>query len=106
MRSNASDGLTDKDREIIRAALDAHPNVSRAVLFGSRAMGSFSRGSDIDLALEGDSLDQGELSRIASKLEDSRLPFKVDLLLTSITTYKPLLEHIREKGQVFFIKQS
>ena len=52
--------------ERIRAVLVRHPSVTRAVLFGSRAKGNFREGSDIDLALEGESLGERELADIRS----------------------------------------
>ncbi|UZK04729.1 nucleotidyltransferase domain-containing protein [Venatoribacter cucullus] len=47
-------GLSEREIALLRAALAAHPNVQRAVLYGSRAMGNYRTGSDIDLTLEGD----------------------------------------------------
>jgi predicted nucleotidyltransferase len=46
--------------------LGRHPNVRRAVLFGSRAKGNFREGSDIDLALEGEGCSQKERKRQGS----------------------------------------
>lgn len=96
------DGLTPADRQIICGTLARYPAVDRAVLFGSRAMGTFSRGSDIDLALEGEELDQGTLSRIAGELEDSRLPFKVDLLHRKASLAPEVEKHIRKYGRTFY----
>ena len=42
--------------------------VERAVLFGSRTLGSNSQTSDIDLALEGDRLNQTVVNKIAFAL--------------------------------------
>ena len=97
------DGLTRRDRDIIREILARYPEVRRATLFGSRAMGTFGRGSDIDLALEGPDLTTHTLARIATDLEDSDLPYKADLLLRDRDRRldPKLEEHIRRHGKPF-----
>lgn len=51
-----NDGLTDEDREGIQSVLATCPKVQKAILFGSRAMGTFRSASDVDIALEGEGL--------------------------------------------------
>lgn len=97
--SIGADGLTRHDRELIRDVLARYPEVRRVTLFGSRAMGTFGRGSDIDLALEGPDLDARTLTRIATELEDSDLPYKVDLLLRDEQLDPKLEAHIRRHGK-------
>lgn len=99
--SIGGDGLTRHDRDLIRDVLARYPEVRRVTLFGSRAMGTFGRGSDIDLALEGPDLDARTLTRIATELEDSDLPYKVDLLLRDDQLEPKLEAHIRRHGRPF-----
>lgn len=99
--SIGADGLTRHDRDLIRAVLARYPEVRWVTLFGSRAMGTFGRGSDIDLALEGPDLDSPTLTRIATELEDSDLPYKVDLLLRDDQLEPKLEAHIRRYGKLF-----
>ncbi len=47
-------GVTEASWNRLLQALDEAPEVSRALLFGSRALGRARRGSDIDLAVEGE----------------------------------------------------
>ncbi len=100
------DGLTRRDRDLIRDVLARYPEVRRVSLFGSRAMGTFGRGSDIDLALEGPDLDSPTLTRIATELEDSDLPYKVDLLLRDEHLEPKLEAHIRRYGKPIGWKQT
>ena len=100
------DGLTRRDRDLIRDVLARYPEVRRVTLFGSRAMGTFGRGSDIDLALEGRDLDSSTLTRIATELEDSDLPYKVDLLLRDEQLAPKLEAHIRRHGKPFGWEQT
>ena len=67
------------------------PEVEKAVLYGSRAKGTYRPGSDIDLTLCGGELNHTLLTQIVNKLDD--------LLLPSLT-YPALLDHIRRVGVV------
>ena len=51
-----TDGLKDVHREAIIATIAANDRVERAVLFGSRATGTNTVSSDVDIALFGDRL--------------------------------------------------
>lgn len=49
-----NDGLKVKHRELTCNVLEKHSKIERVALFGSRAMGTFTPTSDVDLALYGD----------------------------------------------------
>lgn len=85
-------------RERIVAVLRQFPQVSRAVLFGSRAKGTARPGADIDLALEGPDLDHATLARIEHAIDEQLLPVKVDLIHRGPHTKPELEEHIRRNG--------
>lgn len=53
---------------------------SSIYLFGSRARGDAEAMSDIDIAVESDRDLHRDFSEIRSELEESLLPFKVDLI--------------------------
>jgi predicted nucleotidyltransferase len=44
-------GLTERDRITIERIFKKYPEITQVHLFGSRAKGTFKRGSDIDLAI-------------------------------------------------------
>jgi len=50
-------------------------------LFGSRAMGRYQQGSDIDLCLEAPLLSHGDRLRLMAAVDDLLLPWRVDLVL-------------------------
>lgn len=93
------DGLTDNDHAILRQAIARYPDIHHATLFGSRAMGTFGQGSDIDLALTGPALTQRTLAKLANELEESDLPYQVDLLIRNKKLNPKLQEHIRKHGK-------
>ena len=92
-----NDGLKDTQRNAILEVLNKHPKIERAVLFGSRAMGSFTRTSDIDIALYGD-LSLRDQARIADELAQLSIPYTVDLVRMKTVKSKELLEHIKRHG--------
>lgn len=95
-------GLPDATLAVIRQILAACPAVEKAVLYGSRAKGTFRPGSDIDLTLFGDRLDLRMLTDIATRLEESSIPYQVDLSLWKLVDHAALREHIERVGVVFY----
>ena len=93
-----SDGLKDKYRQTLIDILAANPRVERVVLLGSRAMGTHSPESDIDLALYGDNLTFDDLSKLNARIEETNIPQQVDLVLAHDIDNKKLMVHIREHG--------
>jgi predicted nucleotidyltransferase len=54
---------------------------ARLYLFGSRARGSAARASDIDIAILPDApLEPGTLARIREALEESTIPYEVEVI--------------------------
>lgn len=80
--------------------------VERAVLFGSRALGSYSQTSDIDLALEGDRLNQTIVNKIAFALDDLMLPQQFDLVIKARIDNPDLIQHIEEFGQMIYPREN
>jgi len=80
--------------------------VERAVLFGSRAKGSWHRGSDIDLALVGRQLDWRTLGRIDDLLDDLLLPYGFSLIEYGDRTDSEVAAHIGRVGTTFYERAS
>jgi predicted nucleotidyltransferase len=97
-------GLSDATVAKIYGVLAHHPEVERAILYGSRAKGNFKPGSDIDLTLTGTALDERVLGRIDDELDELLLPYQFDLSIFAKLTQADLLDHIRRVGVVFYEK--
>ena len=91
-------GLSEQTFATVLAILADHPEIEQAILYGSRAKGTYSKGSDIDLTLIGGRLDHRLLAQIAGRLEDSPIPYQVDLSLRSDIDNPNLLAHIDRVG--------
>ena len=93
-----TDGLKDAHREAITAVIAANDRVERAVLFGSRATGTNTVSSDVDIALFGERLTLTDQARLAVALDEIPMAQSVDLLLYDSIQNRMLREHIRQQG--------
>lgn len=99
-------GLSDPTCATIRQILGQYPQIEKAVLYGSRAKGNYKTGSDIDLTLLGAALDLPLLLSVAGALDDSDIPYTVDISLFEQIENSALREHIQRLGQVFYVRRS
>jgi uncharacterized protein len=95
-------GLPPDTLSTIRGILAQVPAVQKAVIYGSRVKGTHRPGSDIDLTLFGDALDLDTLGQIAARLDESPIPYQVDLSIFKLIAHAALREHIERVGQVFY----
>ena len=97
-----TDGLKDAHREAIIATIAANVRVERAVLFGSRASGTNTVSSDVDIALFGDRLTLTDQARLAAVLDEIPMAQSVDLVLHDSVQDPALREHIRRQGVAWY----
>lgn len=103
-KSRLDDGLQAGQREAIRHVLRDFSQVTAARLYGSRAMGRYRSGSDIDLTLMGD-IDLKTLNRISLALDDLMLPYEIDLSVWSQIDNPKLRDHIERVGILFYSRE-
>ena len=95
-------GLSDKTLETVRAILATCPELEKALVYGSRAMGNYRTGSDIDITLIGAQLNMDMLFQLARQFDESNLPYMVDLSIMASINNPNLLDHIEHVGQVLY----
>jgi predicted nucleotidyltransferase len=95
-------GLSESTLEKINNVLQRYPQVSKAILYGSRAKGNYREGSDIDLTLCGDHLNNALLNKIEQDLDDLLLPYLFDISLYHHIDNEDLLKHIDEIGVAIY----
>ncbi len=81
------------------------PEVEEAILYGSRAKGTYKDASDIDITLKGEKLNLTILNKINWQLDDLMLPYTFDLSIYHRISNNDLLEHIERVGKNLYIKQ-
>lgn len=95
-------GLPSAIARQIQAELSRYPAVRQAILFGSRAMGTHRRNSDIDLCLDAPDLPFADFLQLAAMLDEQVLPYSLDLVLQHHIDNSDLLDHIRRVGVVVY----
>lgn len=98
-------GLTKNDLQLIVNIIKSFPEIDEAIIFGSRALNTFKKGSDIDIALKG-----REIEMIASKIsgvlnEESYLPYFCDVLDYNLIENEDLRSHIDRVGRQIYKKR-
>ena len=57
-------GLLERDLKYILEAVRKYPEIEKVIIFGSRAMGNYKPGSDIDIALKGQNVNRTTVIRL------------------------------------------
>lgn len=91
-------GLPEDALDRILAIIATQPEVESVRLYGSRAMDTHRPGSDIDLCLTAPRLDLWQLMKLAGRIDDLLLPWKVDLSLWHLIDNPDLRAHIERVG--------
>ena len=63
-------GLPEEHIKIILDYIARYNEIEEAVLFGSRALGTYKPGSDIDIALKGNQVDSFLAAHLKSEIEE------------------------------------
>ena len=95
-------GLSRETSSLIREVFSKFPQIKEVKLFGSRGMGTYHPGSDIDLAIFGDNLTHRDLMDILRELEDLELLYEIDCIIYDKITAPALQEHIDLMGKTFY----
>ena len=95
-------GILEEDMNDIISILNKNPKTSKIALFGSRAKGSFSPGSDIDIAWFGEEIDLDDIRHAGLEYDKLFLPYKLDLIVYDHISEPALREHIDRVGVILY----
>ena len=96
-------GLRQKDVDFMLRLFEGIPAIEKVLLFGSRATGRYEHGSDIDLAICGESLTPNDISHIHHILEnDSPTLLWFDIIHYDALQNDKLKYQIATNGKVIF----
>lgn len=96
-------GLSSSVLEDIINILKKNRNITKAILYGSRAKGTYKNGSDIDITLQGN-ITMEDLYKTEEDLEDLMLPYKIDLSIFNKIDHRELIDHIERIGITIYKK--
>jgi len=94
-------GLNDATLQKIQYVFESFPKIREAIIYGSRATGSYREGSDIDITFKGE-LSFDNLLEIEKALDDLMLPYTFDLSIYNNLSHDKLMKHINNKGKRFY----
>lgn len=94
-------GLPDITLDLLKRYFDANPKIEAVYVYGSRAMGNYRVGSDVDLAIWSN-VDTDISGAVKTDLEALPTPYLYDVTDYRHITHLPLKEHIDKYGQVLF----
>ena len=98
-------GLSQIDIDLIISIIAEYPDIEKVLLYGSRAMHTHKRGSDIDFTLQGKNLKLNTLLALSAKLNDTNLPYIFDISLYHHIQNPELIDHIQRVGIEFYSKK-
>ncbi|HEY3370306.1 MAG TPA: nucleotidyltransferase domain-containing protein [Prolixibacteraceae bacterium] len=99
-------GLNENTIDQIRQVFSRYPEIGQALLYGSRAKGNFKTGSDIDLTLIGDQLNQKILNKIEDDIDELMLPYSFDLSILKQVSNQDFVDHVNRVGIVFYDRKT
>ncbi len=87
----------------MRQLFSLNPEIEKVILFGSRARGTQTTGSDIDLALVGNEITFDTIAHIHYVLnETTGIPFKVDILHYNTLEHPAIKKEIDASGAIIY----
>ena len=95
-------GLAEEDIQKINSVFLKYTEITKVVIYGSRAKGDFKASSSIDLSIFTDKKDISFLSKVSKEINDLGLPYKTDMSINSLLENESLKNHIKLIGQSFF----
>lgn len=91
-------GISRSDLDSIIKIIKKCSKIDEVILFGSRAKGTYTNGSDIDIALKGNNLILRDVLDLLIDLEELYLPYKFDIIIFDRIKEQALIEHINRVG--------
>ncbi len=99
-------GLKDETIQKIKEAIDTVSPIQKVILYGSRAMGNYRNGSDVDFTLIGNNLDlNNSVYPLMEELEELFLPYTFDISIFSFLSNQEFIDHINRVGIVFYERE-
>ena len=98
-------GLKDSFISTIEEIFKKNNKITKLIIYGSRAKGTYKPGSDIDLAIVGE-ISLEELNKIAIELDDLDSPYTFDLCIYNKLKNVDLKEEIDKVGQIILSRIS
>ncbi|NLR90490.1 nucleotidyltransferase family protein [Flammeovirga agarivorans] len=91
-------GIGDKSFSQLIETFRLYKDLDKASIFGSRALGNFRKGSDIDICIHGD-FDSSLIFKVKEHIEEkTNIPYLIDLIDLKQLDNEKLIKHIKNNG--------
>jgi predicted nucleotidyltransferase len=97
-------GLPENTINKINFVFVKYPEIEEVIIYGSRAKGDFREGSDIDITLKGETLNDRILTNVSIDLDELNTPYLFDISLLNTLKSSSLIDHINRIGKTFYKK--
>lgn len=97
-------GLQNDVIDQVLKIFSMHPQIKKAIIYGSRAKGNFKPSSDVDITLVGEDVTLEVLNKVNWQLDDLMLPYTFDLSIHNHIKQSDLLDHIKRVGVTLYNK--
>ncbi len=90
--------------ELLQETFSQFPEIDTVILYGSRAIGTNTNGSDIDIALTGEDLTFETIVSLKAAVEELDLPYQVDICQLETLQNRALIDHIERVGKLLYAR--
>ncbi len=97
-------GLNSHTVDNINLVFAKYPEIEKVMIYGSRAKGNYTNGSDIDLTVIGNDISLSLLNKIENDLDDLFLPYTFDISIFTHIKNEKFIDHIKRIGIMFYVK--
>lgn len=98
-------GLTEKTYELLIKTLNSYNEIEKVCVFGSRAIGNYKNGSDVDVCIYGKSVTERTISKLNIELnENLPIPYYFDIIYYDNIENNGLKEHIDKEGKILYLR--
>lgn len=99
-------GLPENTINKINFVFVKYPEIEEVIIYGSRAKGEFREGSDIDITLKGETLNERILTNVTIDLDELNTPYLFDISLLNTLKSTSLVDHINRIGKTLYKKEN
>ena len=99
-------GLQKETIDELQRTFSSFKEINEVVLYGSRAKGSYTNSSDIDITIKGTDLSLKILNKLHIQIDDLLLPYTFDISIYKHINNKELIEHIDRIGKVIYERRN
>ena len=94
--------IDDKSVDFLTRIFREFPQVKEVILYGSRAKETHHERSDIDLVIRNSEISRQTLGKIKLEIDNSDVPYLVDLQIMENIKNRQLIDHINRVGKMFY----